>query len=122
MVEATTITPQVGPLRQVDAGLLNVGCAEAGPGDGRVAVLPQRMSLRRRSPHHERVVLAGSRRALARRSESLAPAVDHLSIKVSEVNFNPTLYRQELSTHPSPRHGDGIRRPAGCWRCWPPSG
>jgi hypothetical protein len=35
-----TITPQVGPLRQVDAGLLNVGCAEAGPGDGRVAVLP----------------------------------------------------------------------------------
>jgi pimeloyl-ACP methyl ester carboxylesterase len=29
----------VGPVRQVDAGLLNVGYAEAGPGDGRVAVL-----------------------------------------------------------------------------------
>ena len=28
-----------GPLRQVDAGVLDVGYAEAGPGDGRVVVL-----------------------------------------------------------------------------------
>jgi pimeloyl-ACP methyl ester carboxylesterase len=39
MVEATNHHSSVGPLRQVDAGLLNVGCAEAGPGDGRAAVL-----------------------------------------------------------------------------------
>ena len=39
MVEATNQHPAVGPRRQVDAGLLNVGYAEVGPGDGRVAVL-----------------------------------------------------------------------------------
>jgi pimeloyl-ACP methyl ester carboxylesterase len=39
MVEATNHHTSVGPLRQVDAGLLNVGYVEAGPGDGRVAVL-----------------------------------------------------------------------------------
>jgi pimeloyl-ACP methyl ester carboxylesterase len=39
MVEATNHHPAVGPLRQVDAGLLNVGYAEAGPGDGRPVVL-----------------------------------------------------------------------------------
>jgi hypothetical protein len=39
MVEATNQHPAVGPLRQVDAGLLNAGYAEAGPGDGRAAVL-----------------------------------------------------------------------------------
>jgi len=39
MVEATNHHPALGPLRQVDAGLLNVGYAEAGPGDGRAAVL-----------------------------------------------------------------------------------
>jgi pimeloyl-ACP methyl ester carboxylesterase len=39
MVEATNHHPAVGPLRQVDAGLLNVGYAEAGPGDGRAVVL-----------------------------------------------------------------------------------
>jgi pimeloyl-ACP methyl ester carboxylesterase len=39
MVEATNHHSSVGPLRQVDAGLLNVGYAEAGPGDGRAAVL-----------------------------------------------------------------------------------
>jgi pimeloyl-ACP methyl ester carboxylesterase len=39
MVQATNHHPAVGPLRQVDAGLLNVGYAEVGPGDGRVVVL-----------------------------------------------------------------------------------
>jgi pimeloyl-ACP methyl ester carboxylesterase len=39
MVEAMNHHTAVGPLRQVDAGLLNVGYAEAGPGDGRAAVL-----------------------------------------------------------------------------------
>jgi pimeloyl-ACP methyl ester carboxylesterase len=39
MTEATNHHPAVGPLRQVDAGLLNVGYAEAGPGDGRAVVL-----------------------------------------------------------------------------------
>jgi pimeloyl-ACP methyl ester carboxylesterase len=39
MVEATNQHPAVGPLRQIDAGLLNVGYAEAGPGDGRAVVL-----------------------------------------------------------------------------------
>jgi pimeloyl-ACP methyl ester carboxylesterase len=39
MVEATNHHTAVGPLRQVDAGLLNVGYAEAGPGDGRPVVL-----------------------------------------------------------------------------------
>jgi pimeloyl-ACP methyl ester carboxylesterase len=39
MVKATNHHPAVGPLRQVDAGLLNVGYAEVGPADGRVAVL-----------------------------------------------------------------------------------
>ena len=39
MVEATNQHTAVGPLRHVDAGLLNVGYAEAGPGDGRAVVL-----------------------------------------------------------------------------------
>jgi hypothetical protein len=39
MVEATNHHPALGPVRQVDAGLLNVGYAEVGPRDGRVAVL-----------------------------------------------------------------------------------
>jgi len=39
MVEATNHHTLLGPLRQVDAGLLNVGYAEVGPGDGRVAML-----------------------------------------------------------------------------------
>jgi len=39
MVEATNHHPALGPVRQVDAGLLNVGYADIGPGDGRVAVL-----------------------------------------------------------------------------------
>jgi pimeloyl-ACP methyl ester carboxylesterase len=39
MVEATNQHTAVGPLRQIDAGLLKVGYAEAGPGDGRAAVL-----------------------------------------------------------------------------------
>ena len=39
MVEAANHHPAVGPLRQVNAGLLNVGYAEAGPGDGRAVVL-----------------------------------------------------------------------------------
>jgi pimeloyl-ACP methyl ester carboxylesterase len=39
MVEATNHHPAVGPVRQVDAGLLNVGYADIGPADGRVAVL-----------------------------------------------------------------------------------
>jgi pimeloyl-ACP methyl ester carboxylesterase len=39
MVEATNHHTSFGPLKQVDAGLLNVGYAEAGPSDGRVAVL-----------------------------------------------------------------------------------
>jgi pimeloyl-ACP methyl ester carboxylesterase len=39
MVEATNHHPALGPLRQVDAGLLNVGYADIGPADGRAAVL-----------------------------------------------------------------------------------
>src|ERR687889_2131773 len=39
MVEATNHHTAVGPVRQVDAGLLNVGYADIGPADGRVAVL-----------------------------------------------------------------------------------
>jgi pimeloyl-ACP methyl ester carboxylesterase len=39
MVEATNQHPAVGPLRQVDAGVLNVGYAGAGPGDGPAVVL-----------------------------------------------------------------------------------
>jgi pimeloyl-ACP methyl ester carboxylesterase len=39
MVEATNHHSAVGPLRQVDAGLLNVGYADIGPADGRAAVL-----------------------------------------------------------------------------------
>ncbi len=39
MVEATNHHPAVGLLRQVDAGLLNVGYADIGPANGRVAVL-----------------------------------------------------------------------------------
>jgi pimeloyl-ACP methyl ester carboxylesterase len=39
MVEAMNQHPAVGPLSQIDAGLLKVGYAEAGPADGRVAVL-----------------------------------------------------------------------------------
>ena len=39
MVEATNQHPTVGPLRQVDAGLLNVGYVDTGPADGRAAVL-----------------------------------------------------------------------------------
>jgi pimeloyl-ACP methyl ester carboxylesterase len=39
MVEATNQHPAVGPLRQVDAGLLNVGYADIGPANGRAAVL-----------------------------------------------------------------------------------
>jgi pimeloyl-ACP methyl ester carboxylesterase len=39
MVEATNHHPAFGPLSQVDAGLLRVGCADIGPADGRVAVL-----------------------------------------------------------------------------------
>jgi pimeloyl-ACP methyl ester carboxylesterase len=39
MVEAMNQHPSFGPLSQVDAGLLRVGYAEVGPGDGRVAVL-----------------------------------------------------------------------------------
>jgi pimeloyl-ACP methyl ester carboxylesterase len=39
MVEATNDHPAVGPLSQVDAGLLKVGYADIGPADGRVAVL-----------------------------------------------------------------------------------
>ena len=39
MVEATNHHPAIGPLNQVDAGLLKVGYADIGPADGRVAVL-----------------------------------------------------------------------------------
>ena len=39
MVEATSHHTAVGPLRQVEAGLLNVGHAEAGAGDGCAVVL-----------------------------------------------------------------------------------
>jgi pimeloyl-ACP methyl ester carboxylesterase len=39
MVEATNHHPTLGPVRQVDAGLLNVGYADIGPANGRVAVL-----------------------------------------------------------------------------------
>jgi pimeloyl-ACP methyl ester carboxylesterase len=39
MVEARNHHPAPGALRQIDAGLLNVGYAEAGPGDGPAAVL-----------------------------------------------------------------------------------
>ncbi|HEY9376297.1 MAG TPA: alpha/beta hydrolase [Jiangellaceae bacterium] len=39
MVEAANHHPALGPLSQVDAGLLRVGYADIGPADGRVAVL-----------------------------------------------------------------------------------
>ena len=39
MVEATNHHPVLGPLSQVEAGLLKVGYADIGPADGRVAVL-----------------------------------------------------------------------------------
>ena len=39
MVEATNHHPTLGPVRQIDAGLLNVGYAEAGPADGPAVVL-----------------------------------------------------------------------------------
>jgi pimeloyl-ACP methyl ester carboxylesterase len=39
MVEAMNQHPAFGPLRQIDAGLLKVGYAEAGPVDGRPVVL-----------------------------------------------------------------------------------
>jgi pimeloyl-ACP methyl ester carboxylesterase len=39
MVEATNRHASLGALRQVDAGLLNVGYADAGPAEGRAAVL-----------------------------------------------------------------------------------
>jgi pimeloyl-ACP methyl ester carboxylesterase len=39
MVEATNHHPALGPVRQADAGLLNVGYADIGPANGRVAVL-----------------------------------------------------------------------------------
>ncbi len=39
MVEATNHHTSFGPLRQVEAGLLNVGYADIGPADGRAAVL-----------------------------------------------------------------------------------
>jgi pimeloyl-ACP methyl ester carboxylesterase len=39
MVESIGRHPLLGPLRQVEAGLLSVGYAQAGPGEGRVAVL-----------------------------------------------------------------------------------
>src|SRR5213596_2156245 len=39
MVEATNRHTSFDPLRQVDAGLLNVGYADVGPADGRAAVL-----------------------------------------------------------------------------------
>jgi pimeloyl-ACP methyl ester carboxylesterase len=39
MVEATNHNPTLGPVRQVDAGLLKVGYADIGPANGRVAVL-----------------------------------------------------------------------------------
>jgi pimeloyl-ACP methyl ester carboxylesterase len=39
MVEATNQQPTVGPLRQVDAGLLNVGYVDTGPADGPAVVL-----------------------------------------------------------------------------------
>jgi pimeloyl-ACP methyl ester carboxylesterase len=35
----TKTTTSFGPLKQIDAGLLNVGYAEAGPADGRVVIL-----------------------------------------------------------------------------------
>jgi pimeloyl-ACP methyl ester carboxylesterase len=39
MVEATNHHPAVGPVSQVDAGLLNVGYADIGPANSRAAVL-----------------------------------------------------------------------------------
>jgi hypothetical protein len=55
MVEATNHHPAVGPVSQVDAGLLNVGYAEVGPGDGRVACCctagPTTSTATPRSPH-----------------------------------------------------------------------
>src|SRR5215211_8976303 len=39
MVEATNQHPALGPVRQAVAGLLNVGYADIGPANGRVAVL-----------------------------------------------------------------------------------
>jgi pimeloyl-ACP methyl ester carboxylesterase len=46
MVQATNHHPAVGPVSQVDAGLLNVGYADVGPANGRVAVLLHRLALR----------------------------------------------------------------------------
>jgi pimeloyl-ACP methyl ester carboxylesterase len=39
MVEATNHHPTLGPVRQTDAGLVNVGYADIGPANGRVAAL-----------------------------------------------------------------------------------
>ena len=39
MVEPTNHHPTLGPVRQADAGLVNVGYADIGPANGRVAVL-----------------------------------------------------------------------------------
>ena len=38
-ISATEMSTSLGPLKQIDAGLLNVGYAEAGPADGRVVLL-----------------------------------------------------------------------------------
>jgi hypothetical protein len=38
-VPSSGSTPSFGPLKQVEAGLLNVGYAEAGPTDGPVVIL-----------------------------------------------------------------------------------
>jgi pimeloyl-ACP methyl ester carboxylesterase len=38
-ISATEMSTSLGPLKQIDAGVLNVGYAEAGPGDGRVVLL-----------------------------------------------------------------------------------
>ena len=38
-ISATEMSTSLGPLKQIDAGVLNVGYAEAGPPDGRVVLL-----------------------------------------------------------------------------------
>jgi len=38
-ISATEMSTSLGPLKQIDAGVLNVGYAEAGPADGRVVLL-----------------------------------------------------------------------------------
>ena len=38
-VSRAETSPSLGPLRQVEAGVLNVGCAESGPADGPVVLL-----------------------------------------------------------------------------------